>query len=84
MDGQFLTHDSELQTEGGLSGLVAGDAGVGAGVVLRGRVDDQRVDAVLPHHHPVDEVGVDGPAVHQPHQLRVGKTVHLQGMETTF
>ncbi|TNN32048.1 hypothetical protein EYF80_057793 [Liparis tanakae] len=45
------------------------------------RVDDQRVDAVLPHQHLVAAVRVDGPPVHQPHELRVGEAAHLRDKE---
>lgn len=76
MNDLFTCHN-ELQVEGVLSGPVAGDAGVDAGVAAAHGLDDQRVDAVLPHQHLVGRVGADGLSVQLPDEVWGGEATHL-------
>lgn len=58
--GGNLTHDSQLQAEGALTSFVGGDAGVGSSIILSQWVNDERVDAVFSHEHPVSVVWING------------------------
>lgn len=77
----FLTHDFQFETKWALSCFVACDAGVCAAVILRQRVNDQGMDAILPHQQLVVKVGIDWRPVDQPHQLWDGQSTHLGDTE---
>ena len=70
---------NEFQVEGVLSSAVAGNAGVDACITAGHGLDDQRVDAILPHQHLVGGVRADGLTIQLPDQVWCGQATHLKG-----
>lgn len=64
-----LTHDSQLQTERTLARFIGGDAGVRPVIGLSQRIDNQRMNPILSHQHPMADVRIYGPSVEEPHDL---------------
>lgn len=73
----FLTHNFQFQTKGALACFVACNAGVSSTILLHQRVNNQRMNTILPHQHLVGEVWIDWSTVDEPHQFWVGQSTYL-------